>query len=76
MDQLVDMKIIKICYVPIEELEGEEHGVPTKDEATGQDEGMKHLENKLEKMMWKMNIVVVCIAIVVLAAVVKSVVKN
>jgi len=37
---------------------------------------MKHLENKLEKMMWKMNIVVVCIAIVVLAVVVKSVVKN
>ena len=76
MDQLVDMKIIKICCEPIEELEGEEYGVPAEDEATGQDEGMKHLENKLEKMMWKMNIVVVCIAIVVLAVVVKSVVKN
>ena len=75
MDQLVDMKIIKIKCEPIEELEGEDHGVPTEDEATGQDEGMKHLENKLEKRMWKMNIVVVCIAIVVLAAVVKSVVK-
>ena len=75
MDQLVDMKIIKICCEPIEELEGEEHGVPAEDEATCQDEGMKLLENKLEKMMWKMNIVVVCIAIVVLAAVVKSVVK-
>jgi len=37
---------------------------------------MKLLENKLEKMMWKMNIVVVCIAMVVMAAVVKSVVKN
>ena len=34
---------------------------------------MKQLENKLEKIMWKMNIFIACVAIVVLAVVVKHV---
>jgi len=37
---------------------------------------MKQLENKMERLMWKMNIFIGCIAVVVLAFVVKSVAMN
>ena len=52
---LMEKKIIRICCEQIEEL-GEEVV-----EAAAQDEGMKQLENKMERMMWKFNIFIVCI---------------
>ena len=70
LDELVEKKIVRICYQQIDE-HGEE-----KDEAPAEDEGMKQLENKMERLMWKMNIFIDCIAVVVLAFVVKSVAMN
>ena len=67
MDELVDKKVIRIYCEQIQKQGGED------DEAAGPDEGMKQLENKLEKIMWKMNIFIACVAIVVLAVVVKHV---
>ena len=55
LDVLMEKKIIRICCEQIEEL-GEEVV-----EAAAQDEGMKQLENKMERMMWKFNIFIVCI---------------
>jgi len=55
LDVLMEKKIIRICCEQIEEL-GEEVV-----EAATQDEGMKQLENKMERMMWKFNIFIVCI---------------
>ena len=65
LDVLMEKKIIRICCEQIEEL-GEEVV-----EAAAQDEGMKQLENKMERLMWKINIFIGCIAVVVLAFVVK-----
>ena len=67
LDELVEKKIVRICCQQIDEHGGEE------DEAPAEDEGMKQLENKMERLMWKMNIFISCIAVVVLAFVVKSV---
>ena len=68
LDELVEKKIVRICCQQIDEL-GE-------DEAPAVDEGMKQLENMMERLMWKMNIFIGCIAVVVLAFVVKSVAMN
>jgi len=68
LDELVEKKIVRICCQQIDE-----HG---EDEAPAVDEGMKQLENKMERLMWKMNIFIGCIAVVVLAFVVKSVAMN
>jgi len=68
LDELVEKKIVRICCQQIDEHE--------EDEAPAVDEGMKQLENKMERLMWKMNIFIGCIAVVVLAFVVKSVAMN
>jgi len=68
LDELVEKKIVRICCQQIDE-----HG---EDEAPAVDEGMKQLENKMERLVWKMNIFIGCIAVVVLAFVVKSVAMN
>jgi len=68
LDELVEKKIVRICCQQIDE-----HG---EDEAPAVDEGMKQLENKMERLMWKMNIFIGCIAVVVLTFVVKSVAMN
>ena len=43
MDELVEKKIVRICCQQIDE-----HG---EDEAPAVDEGMKQLENKMERLM-------------------------
>ena len=43
---------------------------------TVKDEGVKDLEKKLEKMMWKMNCFIVVVAIVMFGIVVRSVVMT
>jgi hypothetical protein len=50
---LVHKKIIRVSCEQIEEIEELEEG--TDGAETIKDEGMKDLEKKLEKMMWKMN---------------------
>jgi hypothetical protein len=69
---LVHKKIIKVSCEQIEEIEELEEG--TNGAGTVKDEGTKDLEKKLEKMMWKMNCFIVCLAIVVFGVLIKSVV--
>jgi hypothetical protein len=69
-DELVDKKIIRVSCEQIEELEGAE-GIKLE---TVKEEGMKDMEKKPEKMMWKMNVFIVFVAIVVFAILVKFVV--
>ncbi|CAD6333260.1 unnamed protein product [Miscanthus lutarioriparius] len=64
-DELVHKKIIRVSCEQIEEIE---------EPKTVKDEGVKDLEKKLEKMMWKMNCFIVCLAIVVFGVLVKSIV--
>ena len=68
---MVPKKIIRVSCEEIEELEEGTDGAETV-----KDEGMKDLEKRLEKMMWKMNCFIVCLAIVVFGVLVKSVVMS
>ena len=76
LDELVEKKIVRICCQQIDEHGGKEDEAPGENEGMKQDDGMKQLENKMERLMWKMNIFIGCIAVVVLAFVVKSVAMN
>ncbi|CAN6373061.1 unnamed protein product [Urochloa humidicola] len=77
-DELVDKKIIQVRCEQIEELAEELEGDELVDKKIihVDDEGMQDLEKKLEKIMWKMNFVIVFVAIVVLGVVLKSFVKK
>ncbi|CAD6214647.1 unnamed protein product [Miscanthus lutarioriparius] len=75
-DELVDKKIIRICCEEIEELVeegGEEHSEGAHLGVEGlKDLKTEALEKKLEKMMSKMNYVIVCLVVVVFGVVFKS----
>ena len=61
---MIDIKVVVIICEELEVLiEASEHVID--------DEGMKDLETKLDHLMWKMNVVFVCVAIVLLSVVVK-----
>jgi len=74
-DELVDKKIIRICCEEIEELVeegGEEHSEGAHLGVEGlKDLKTEALEKKLEKMMSKMNYVIVCLVVVVFGVVFK-----
>jgi hypothetical protein len=66
LDDLIDKKVVVIMC---DELEDLEEGIEGSEPAI--DEGMKDLEKKLDHLMWKINLVFVCVGIVVLSVVVK-----
>lgn len=66
LDDLIDKKVVVIMCEELEDLEERIEG-----SETAIYEGMKDLEKKLDHLMWKMNLVFVCVGIVVLSVVVK-----
>jgi hypothetical protein len=66
LDDLIDKVVVIMC----EELEDLEEGIEGSEPAID-DEGMKDLEKNLDHLMWKMNLVFVCVGIVLLSVVVK-----